>query len=307
MLHNVVTFLHYISILMIFISASSCPLVPKDYVERTDRPGLSLYEWDDLRTLKYSETKAFYRKFRNLTGKEINPGKYRVRPWWISKYRSGEICWILFEGYEGLDNPDRSRARIHCFDKNWDYVCSSDVFPTGYQSPLHEAMVLHEPALEMDVIVVHTVRTYQWYVILDHRVALIRMGDAEGNPVQNSYASRGPSIGPHIPKRTAREWRESLNSENPYEVLETLVWLSGLHLTSDSLRVPHVSQESVEDSMLFEAVRDSPEVKQKLLELRDSPNIWIRQAAELAIAHEHDRIRETDIRMFPPLPRSSSK
>ena len=283
MFRNLVTFLHYISIPMVFISVSCCQLVPKDYVERTDRPGLSLYEWDDLRTLKYSETKAFYRKFRNLTGKGINPGRYRVCPWWVSKYRNGEMRWILLEGYEGLDIPDTSRVRIHCFDKNWDYIFSSDVFPTGYRNPLHEAMVLHEPSLGMDVIVVHTVQTYQWYVILDHRVALIRMEDAEHNLVRNYYGYKKPSKGPTIPNRTAKQWKQSLDSKNPCEVLETLIWLSGRHRPSIEERKPNVSQESVEDSKLFEAVINSPEVKQKLLTLSESPNAWVNQAAELAL------------------------
>jgi hypothetical protein len=137
----------------------------------------------------------------------------------------------------------------------------------------------------MDVIEVHTTpRLRNVYVVVGDRVTLVRLEDHENNLVRRYYTSKLPYRGPAHPEKTATEWIQSLDSEDPVEVLETLVWLSGEHLSSDEERKPNYSQESVENSILFETVRDSPLVKQKLLNLKESPNIWIRQAAELAIA-----------------------
>lgn len=278
----------------ILVLASACQVVPKEIgrasQELPNQPGLSGYVGLDLRTLERSERKDLQRTFKKLTGVEVKTGSHELRPWWLSEYRSGKTRWILFEGYEGFDIPDISAARIHLFGENWDYLGSS-AFPTGYRRFLVEAKVVREPVLEMDVIEIgtSTLGGYgdrQVYVTLGDRVALVRLEDDEQNIVRNSYITEVPFTGTPAPKRTVEQWQQSLDSKSPCEVLETLVWSSGMHLSSDEERISNVNQESLEDSELFETVRSSPEVKQKLLVLRNSPSIWIRQAAELAIAHE---------------------
>lgn len=279
MFRNTVTFL---CIFIISIFALSCEPIPRE-IERTEGPGLSDYTRLDLRTAGSVKLRTLSRKFEKLSGKEINPVKYKVRPWWVSKYRNGKVRWVLFEGYEGLNSTsDESCARIHCFDDNWKYLYSSDAFRTGHANSLHEAIILPEPTLGTDVLIIHTFYIYQWYAIFDDHIALIRMEDKERNVVRNSYCKE-PSEGPNIPDRTAEQWKQSLDSENPCEVLETLVWLSGCHFPSNIERRPNLSQESVEDARLFESVINSPEVQQKLSRLSNSPNVWIKQAAEMAL------------------------
>ena len=75
-----------------------------------------------------------------------------------------------------------------------------------------------------------------------------------------------------------------MDSGDPAEVLETLVWLSGLHPSTEDLE--WFDQEPIEHSKLFEAVRGSALVNEKLKKLRESPNAWIREAAELVLSKE---------------------
>ncbi len=283
----------YIIVLLVCILGfiPACQIVSKDMGRTTqalpNQAGLSRYVGLDLRKLKRSERKDLQRTFEKLTGVKRKFGSRGLRPWWVSKYRNGKTGWILFEGYEGVNIPDISHVRINRFDGNWEYL-GSDAFPTGYRLYIDEAKVVREPVLNIDVIEIRTVgglNLRQVYVILVHSVALVRLEDDKQNIVQLSYSWKMPTIGPAVPKRTVEQWQQSLDSRNPCEVLETLVWLSGRHLPSDAERKPNTSQESVEDSRLFEAVSGSPEVKQKILSFRESPNIWIRQAAELVIAH----------------------
>lgn len=311
MFRNIVIFL---VLFCIFVFTPSCEYI-QEWIggteqESPDQPGLSRYVGQDLRNLKLSEKRELQRAIKKLTGVKVEIYYPRLRPWWVSEYHDGETRWILFEGYEGFNIPDWSVARIRCFNENWKYLGSSDVFTIGYQAFLTEAKVMREPVLETDVIDIRAISAgYSWiledkkapvghwggkyrrqvYAILDRHVTLVRIETDEQNVILNSY-QQGNQLGPDVPKRAVEQWHKSLDSKNPCEVLETLVWLSGEHLPSEEERIPDRAQESVEDSRLFETVRDSPEVKQKLLTLRESPNIWIRQMAEFAIAREQGLI-----------------
>jgi hypothetical protein len=61
------------------------------------------------------------------------------------------------------------------------------------------------------------------------------------------------------------------------------VWLSGEHLPSVDARHENVNQESIEDSKLFESVRDSPEVAKALNVLLESGNAWVQEYAKLTL------------------------
>jgi hypothetical protein len=85
--------------------------------------------------------------------------------------------------------------------------------------------------------------------------------------------------GPGLPKFTASEWIQTLSSTNDIEVLSTLVWLSGIHLSSKEVRSPNVFQEKISDSKIFEKVKDAVETKQALKQLAKSKNPWIKDYA----------------------------
>ncbi len=269
-----------ISLVCILMFVSACHVDPGAL---PDQPGLFRYVgMMDLRNLGWLQRRNLRKTVKKLTSVKVNANPAKLHPWWVAKYESGETYWILFEGYQGLAIPDFSYTRIHRFDENWKYLGSSE-FPTGARAVLYEAKVAREPVLEMDAIKLRTTSLRQVYVIAGDRVVLVRQEDEEHSMVTRWYYTMVPFVGPVHPERMPEEWIRSLDSKDPVEVLETLIWLSGKHLPSDEKRRPNVNQESIEDATLFETVRYSPLVDQKLLALKKSPNIWIQEAAELAI------------------------
>ena len=70
---------------------------------------------------------------------------------------------------------------------------------------------------------------------------------------------------------------------DPVRQLAALVWLTGTHLSSTQPRQNNASQESVQASLTFEAVRDAPETSEALSELRNSKNRWVRECAQLGV------------------------
>ena len=86
-----------------------------------------------------------------------------------------------------------------------------------------------------------------------------------------------------IPKRSRDQWMDSLSSDSLAEQLATLVWLSGTHLKSSEKRYENVDQESVEDSTLFESVRNSDTTRKTLNELQNSEVKWVQEYAKLVI------------------------
>jgi|WetSurMetagenome_2_1015567.scaffolds.fasta_scaffold64777_1 hypothetical protein len=112
---------------------------------------------------------------------------------------------------------------------------------------------------------------------------MVRLDDNKGGLVKNHYRWRAPAKGPAVPNRTRDEWIRSLTSDSPVEQLATLVWLSGVHLSSGDARHENTSQESIEDSRLFEAVRDAVETGKALRKLTNSKNPWVQEYARLAL------------------------
>jgi len=60
-----------------------------------------------------------------------------------------------------------------------------------------------------------------------------------------------------------------------------------MHLTSTQARHENVNQESVEDSQVFEAVRDSGETKDALREIANSENPWLQEYGKLTLQVLH--------------------
>jgi len=74
-----------------------------------------------------------------------------------------------------------------------------------------------------------------------------------------------------------------LNSSSAVDQLAALVWLTGSHLSTTEERKSDHSQEAVDDSKIFEAVRDDPRTKSVFSELKTHKNKWIREYAALGV------------------------
>ncbi len=268
-----------------------------------DEVGLEAYASKDLRKLDENALKEYGRKIESLTGDKVNYTEWRTpRPWWLKPVESENAAWILLEAYPGYDVPDMSFMCIQVFDKKWKR-CVRQTISTGYRMKLDSVEGAMDNSLKQFVLVAKVSSTgpfvvlpdgkrpafeqgafqRQYYAMLEDRVVLVRLDDDTGQLAQNHYRWRSPSKGPPVPKRTREEWIRSLESESPVRQLETLVWLTGTHLPSTQERSEHANQESVEDSTVFEAVRDAQETSKALRSLKDSKVEWVSEYATLAL------------------------
>ena len=246
----------------------------------------------DLRQLPKEAQGTVFDALRELAGKQ----DYWRRPHDGAPHRflpveAGAARWALVVTYPGLEVPGVSWMAVHFFDANGKQL-SVDNFPTGYRISLFDMWHERIAWLPAQVLVVRlgtigsfgnfTYRQRQYYAVHESRVALVRVEDEGGGIASGVFAASHPWTGPAVQRRSADEWIKSLDSAEAAVVLETLTWLSGHHMESSEKRQAGVNEESVEDSKMWEAVRDDARTVAKLVELGKSPNRWVSEAAAYA-------------------------
>ena len=265
--------------------------------------GLAEYVGKDLQSLDEVELQAFRKKAEAVTqGDSTSSDNAFFEPRWVKPLVGGDICWAYAEVYPGYEVPDMSGVRMYLFDKHWKRLVRQ-IFPTGYRFFLDDIDLDQDNPLKQDLLVVKVTCTgpflvqgnekrpafeqgtyqRQYYALLGRRFALVRLEDERGVLTRNNYCWESPPKGPPVPKRGRQEWIDRLNSPNIVVQLETLVWLSGMHLPSSEPRRKNVNQERAEDSERYEAVRHDSQTSQALQTLTRSPNPWVADYAKLSL------------------------
>jgi hypothetical protein len=254
--------------------------------------------------LSTNEVASLRAEFKARTGVELGEkwGWCPLAPWVLAACETPKTAWVLVEVYPGYDIPDVSGMKVHFFDKSWRPVCSVS-FPTGYRFFLNEVTIQKRPAFDSPLIVAKATSAgpfitspgpkrpafeqgdfqRQYYALLHTNLFMVRLEDNNGVLARNHYRWRNPPKGPAVPAKTKEEWISCLESSNSVEQLSALVWLTGAHLSSRETRMADHNQESVEDSKLFESVRDDPRTAQIMDRLRGGKSEWVQQYARLGI------------------------
>jgi hypothetical protein len=253
----------------------------------------------DLRNLPEDARDTVIPALRTLAGKD----EYWRRPQDGAPHRvyrvnCGTVRWALVVSYPGFEVPGVSWVAVHLFDREWKQTAIAN-FPTGYRISLFDIWQervdsLREPVLVMRLGTIgsfgnFTYRQRQYYAVREDRLALVRIEEEGRQVTRGIFSAEHPWTGPKPPERTAAQWIDLLGSEDPADVLETLTWLGGRHMAAGERRQPQVNQESIEDSKLWEAVRDDPRTKDKLTALAKAANRWVREAAALAAMPADER------------------
>jgi hypothetical protein len=133
----------------------------------------------------------------------------------------------------------------------------------------------------------------QYYALRGGDFLLVRLEDEDSKISRNGYGCEYPSVGPPVPQPGGEELAKALASEDEADVLRALMWLGGQHETVETLIDDHKDDpegstlkrcpEAMEDAKLFAAAAVRPEIRESLRTHAASPNIWIREAAELAL------------------------
>lgn len=266
--------------------------------------GLSHFVGRDLRKLNPNESASLRAAFKARTGDELGEkwGTLPFECWSLYAYETPDSAWVLVEAYPGYEIPDVSGMKLHFFDKSWTRTCRYS-FPTGYRFFLDSVTIQKRPDLDRPLIVAKVTSAgpfvispgpkrpafeqgafqLQYYALLETNLFIVRLEDDKGVLARNHYLWQSPPKGPAVPQRTKEAWLKSLASTNAVEQLAALVWLTGSHLSSAEERQADHNQESLEDSKLFESVRDDPRTKSILASLKRHKNKWIQECATLGV------------------------
>ncbi len=277
---------------MLFLTAT-CLSLSTTGAEEPAAAGLKNYVGKELWKLELSVREGFHRDVADLTGDKLESTDLRQSywPWWVKPYASGRIAWMFMEVYPGWNVPDVSGVRIHLFDKGWKRVVKQE-FPTGYRLRIKDVTLDENAALQQNLLVVRVVGSSplvgeaerkEFYALSKENFVLVRLENEDGQPFRNSYNSRVPFIGPHVTQQSGENWIKQLRSDDPVEQLGALMWLTGRHLPSTEKRRENVNEESREDALIWESVRDAAETGPILQKLSESPHAWVRDYAKLAL------------------------
>lgn len=241
----------------------------------------------DLRQL---EDKAELNAALSIHLPEGNRPWHGPEPWhlWRHELPHERPGYVLFEGQHLFEIPGTSSATVHVLSRSG-AVLGSTEFSTGWRIDLQEAAYRDHPELGR-IIEVASAPTIggrsirrQMYGIIENRVALLRMEDGEGNLLRNDFANPNHTIGPPPPDRTANEWEDSLDSNNPQVVLESLTWIGGFHRLDPNPPPPNAFVEDTKTGQLVAAMRERAGVRNAVARRSKSEVAWIREAADKAL------------------------
>jgi hypothetical protein len=207
--------------------------------------------------------------------------------------------YVLFEA-RSSPHPGSTGIRISVLDSSPNPPSVFE-FHTGYRCYLTDVTLEFGERFTYPLIVLETLGRggpgpdydKQYYAFDGNRfdlVRLVRLGPDGDRATRNDYAMKGSACGPAIPTQTDAEWEADLHSKDRRRVLRALVWLGGLH---DSF-APNASRnslrEDLQDILLVRSVRQRERVIGRLRELAQSKDLWLREAAELALSPEKPAI-----------------
>ena len=181
-----------------------------------------------------------------------------------------------------------------CFDAASTRIESSS-FQTGWCNLLIDASIENSPQLGVDLLVLRTSHVIngrdianEYSSLSNDRFHVVRLEDSKGAAVQNNYVFPNYEIGVIPSARSVEDWTRLLQSKDKSDVLSALVFLGGHHLDEKErmlLPGPHESSYAA----LFQQLVDSPPIHDLILELTNSDNPWIRDAAILAARDPRQR------------------
>jgi hypothetical protein len=224
-------------------------------------------------------------------------------PWyvWDFKKKGQPPLYLLFEaGKQMRANVGNQIVRIHphpgstpisltLLDDSGKVVSETDL-TTGWRCYLRQARL--EPALEEDypLVVLETELGSgpgpdigrQYYAWVGQRFDLVRLEDSGGAATRNRYYIKHWRCGHEIAKLTEAEWEADLTSADRVRVLRALVWLGGLHWDLRGNTADGRSNEDPDQVLLWRDVLARQKVIARILELLNSEDLWLRQAAQLA-------------------------
>jgi hypothetical protein len=236
------------------------------------------------------------------------------RPRLVERVETAEGARVLLLlSPKGFSFPGYTQQYLYLFDAAGRLRGSSEFSP-GWRIFLSDVRVTSRTGLAAPLLVMRGVgvgfalapSVVVHFALAGDRPVLVRLERKDGKLLRNGYGCPHPSVGPPVPAKTAEEWARALASEDKVEVLEALVWVGGRRQTIEELKEEQEQERrfeaehpetkggpsfatldrcpaAVEDAALYAEVRARADVKARLEKLSKSEDVWVRQAAELAL------------------------
>jgi len=119
----------------------------------------------------------------------------------------------------------------------------------------------------------------QFYALVGDRVEIVRLeAKGEPEPLKINYASPNHTVGPVVPPLDEKDCVDTLESGTWARQLSVLAWLGGIHWDGSNPQVWHEDQDAVR---AFSNLHSSPRVQMQVARLTQSPDPWIRHAANV--------------------------
>lgn|GEM_PF-1924959 len=205
----------------------------------------------------------------------------------------GQRYYVLIGEEPLVMIPGAPRLCFLLFDLNGKQV-ASEMFDAGWRIDLKNENVRSSDEIGREIIEVLCEPVIngrpiekQTYALVGTSIVLIRLENKTGELVRNNYSAPNLRIGPDVKFLSPTDWKSSLTSIDPADVLASLTWLSGVHLNPKKLPFDYgqIQYEHMDDVSLNEQLESNGEVRRTIEALSSSENKWVREAAKLDLNH----------------------
>lgn len=257
-----------------------------------------------------------------FTGEELKQREkysdlYNLRFILEIKTKQGANNYAVIESPTTFVAPGQQVHTIYFFDQSAKLL-NKEIFSSGWRMFVSKAEIIKNDNIAVPILKIdaggfggfnYADRSSQYYALLEDDVILIRLESNKKYAFynldnRNTYGCDYPAIGPKMPDRNVEDWVKSLYSEDKIKILQTLMWLGGRHNTLDDLNQEQEEQERIRKQnpdlekwettlekcphiikqvQVYESVKNRQDVKKRLQELTNSSNLWIKEAAQLAL------------------------
>lgn len=207
----------------------------------------------------------------------------------------GEPRYVLVEEQPMWSIPGAEKFRAHIFDTTG-RVLSGGEFFTGNRiyimaMGLKKNYWLKSEVLRLDGETMFGPPAFhQYYMVIGNELRLVYL-DSNGRVDYNEYLYPSLTIGPRI-NLSADEWEADLQSTDDARVLSALTWLGGSHWSGQE--PPYDDDRANGEKVTKLRARES--VSRRLAELTNSPNYFVKRAADAIVKGED---RESTALSFP--------
>jgi len=212
----------------------------------------------------------------------------------------GESTHILIEWPKIIVNPGTAVLRLQLLSKN-ECVGAFEISLGWRKSPgwttVRNLAPLQNPLLEVSLTGYGDWAGHdygdiarEYFSITRDGIKLIRLENIFGDFLRNHYHYPNYTIGGVSKPRSEDEALRVLDSNDTCALLETLIWIGGIHAEPSTIvaneqpqELFKVNMESLEEAKLVDRIRTNPKVIAIIRKLSESNDKWIREAAYNAL------------------------